>query len=113
MKLVVAIIGPEKLEAVETALKQRDVSLFCVSQVLGARNEADCTGMYRGTAFHVRRAKLRLEAAVRDELVEAAVDAILRCGAGAESLHPDDVKLVVSPLDACLSAHCVPLESHP
>jgi nitrogen regulatory protein PII len=103
MKLVVAIIAPEKLEAVEAALKQRGVHLLSISQVLGDGDEPGRTAMYRGTEFHVRRSRLRLEAAVEDEVAEGAVEAIARSGSAADSRSPGDVKVVVSSLAACIS----------
>ena len=40
MKLIIAIIRPEKLEAVQAALSERDVDLMTVSDVRGCGRRA-------------------------------------------------------------------------
>jgi nitrogen regulatory protein PII len=85
MKLIIAIIGPEKLEVVEATLHEREACLMSVSQVLGDGREPDSTTIYRATEFRVRRPKLRLEAVVDDWLVEAAVEAIAHPGSTGDS----------------------------
>ena len=54
MKLIVAIIRPEKLEAVQAALNERDVYLMTVSDVRGCGRQRGYTEVYRGTEFQVR-----------------------------------------------------------
>jgi nitrogen regulatory protein P-II 2 len=49
MKLIIAIIRPEKLAAVQAALHEREACLISVSQVLGDGREPGRTGIYRGT----------------------------------------------------------------
>ena len=90
MKLVIAIIQPEKLEAVEAALKEQKVSLTSVSQVLGDGGEPGYTETYRGRVVHVRRPKLRLEIAVHDLLVEPVAEAIAYAASTEYSGRTDD-----------------------
>src|SRR5205823_2846876 len=54
MKMVVAIIRPEKLEAVQQALNERDVYLMTVTDVRGCGRQRGYTEVYRGTEFQVR-----------------------------------------------------------
>src|SRR5215471_6485101 len=54
MKLIVAIIRPEKLEAVQAALNERDVYLMTVSNVRGCGRQRGYTEVYRGTEFQVQ-----------------------------------------------------------
>ena len=78
MKMIVAIIRPEKLEAVQQALNERDVYLMTVSDVRGCGRQRGYTEVYRGTEFQVRLLpKLKLEIAVNDAFVEATVEAIV------------------------------------
>ena len=49
MKLITAIIRPEKLEAVQAALNERDVYLMTVSDVRGCGRQRGYTEVYRGT----------------------------------------------------------------
>src|SRR6476659_4238789 len=73
MKLIVAIIRPEKLEAVQRSLNERDVYLMTVSDVRGCGRQRGFTEMYRGTEFQVRLLpKLKLEIAINDAFVHAA-----------------------------------------
>ena len=48
MKLIVAIIRPEKLEAVQRALNARDVYLMTVTDVRGCGRQRGYTEVYRG-----------------------------------------------------------------
>ena len=78
MKLIVAIIRPERLEAVQAALNQREVFLMTVSDVRGCGRQRGYTEVYRGTEMQIRLLpKLKLEIAVNDADVEAAVEAIV------------------------------------
>ena len=78
MKLIVAVIRPEKLEAVQRALNERDVYLMTVSDVRGCGRQRGFTEQYRGTEFRVNLLpKLKLEIAVNDAFVEAAIEAIV------------------------------------
>ena len=54
MKLIVAIIRPEKLEAVQNALAERDVYLMTVSDVRGCGRQRGFTEVYRGTEVQIR-----------------------------------------------------------
>ena len=99
MKLIIAVIAPENLEAVETALHKREARLMSVSQVLGGGQEPGCTTFYRGAEFHVRRPKLRLEITVDDWLVDAAVEAVVRAGSIGNSGRSRDSKVCVMSLD--------------
>jgi nitrogen regulatory protein PII len=53
MKLIIAIVRPEKLAAVQAAIDEREASLMAVSQVLADQREPGCTGIYRGSEFHI------------------------------------------------------------
>src|SRR5579872_5807646 len=78
MKLIVAVIRPEKLEAVQAALNERDVYLMTVTDVRGCGRQRGYTEVYRGTEFQVRLLpKLKLEIAVNDAFVEATIEAIV------------------------------------
>jgi nitrogen regulatory protein PII len=80
MKLVIAIIRPEQLEAVRTVLQETEGCLLCVSQVVSDERSDRFTRIYRGREVRVPRPKLRLEIAVSDTLVQETVDVIARVG---------------------------------
>ena len=78
MKLIVAIIRPEKLEDVQRALNAVDVYLMTVSDVRGCGRQKGHTEVYRGQEIEIRLLpKLKLEIAVNDAFVEATVEAIV------------------------------------
>src|SRR5213592_3567893 len=99
MKLVIAIIRPEKLEAVQAALNDADVYLMTVSDVRGCGRQRGYTEVYRGTEFQVRLLpKLKLEIAVNDAFAEAIVHAA-RTGVTGQV---GDGKIFVLPLEDCV-----------
>ena len=103
MKLIVAIIRPEKLEAVQNALNERDVYLMTVTDVRGCGRQRGHTEVYRGTEFKVKLLpKLKLEIAVNEAFVEATVEAIVHAARTAETGQIGDGKIFVLPLDDCV-----------
>ena len=76
MKLIIAVIRPEQLQAVEGALREHDVCLMSTGQVLADARKPGPTEIYRGRTVRTRPTKLRLELAVEDEVVEATMSAI-------------------------------------
>ena len=103
MKMVVAIIRPEKLEAVQGALNEHDVYLMTVSDVRGCGRQRGYTEVYRGTEFQVRLLpKLKLEIAVNDAFVEAAVEAVVQAARTLPTGQIGDGKIFVLPLDDCV-----------
>lgn len=97
MKLIVAIIRPEKLADVKRALFEVGVTGMTLSRVSGHGGERDVVQQYRGESvvleFHE---KVRIEMAVSDEFVERTIDAI---GNGARTGDVGDGKIFVLPLD--------------
>jgi nitrogen regulatory protein P-II 1 len=77
MKMIVAIIRPERLEAVQTALGAHEIYLMTVSDVRGCGRQRGFTEQYRGNQVLIRLlSKVKLEIAVNDNFVEPAVEAI-------------------------------------
>ena len=103
MKLVVAIIRPEKFDDVQRALAERDVYLMTVTDVRGCGRQRGYTEVYRGTEIQVRLLpKLKLEIAVNEAFVEAAVEAIVHAARTPECGQIGDGKIFVLPLDDCV-----------
>jgi nitrogen regulatory protein PII len=81
MKLIVAMIRPETLPAIQDALADARVRLSSVGEVSDLRRKE--ASVYRGSEYRTSRVRLRLEVAVdEDSAVDEVVEAILR-GAGA------------------------------
>ncbi len=103
MKLVVAIIRPEKLEDVQKALAERDVYLMTVSDVRGCGRQRGYTEVYRGTEVRIQLIpKLKLEIAVNEAFVEATVEAIVHAARSGDTGSIGDGKIFVLPLEDCV-----------
>jgi nitrogen regulatory protein PII len=77
MKLIEAIIKPFKLDDVRGALGEIGVIGMTVTESKGFGRQRGHTEVYRGAEYVVDLLpKLKLEIAVRDDQVEAAVEAI-------------------------------------
>lgn len=100
MKLVVAIIRPEKLEDVQKALNAVDVYLMTVSDVRGCGRQRGYTEVYRGQEIQIRLLpKVKLEIAVNEAFVEATVEAIIHAARTGDTGRIGDGKIFVVPLD--------------
>jgi nitrogen regulatory protein P-II 2 len=101
MKLIIAIIRPEKLEAVQAALLEKDVVLMTATDVRGCGRQRGFTETFRVTAGVVRLLpKVKLEIAVNDSFVQPTVEAILSA-ARSDSDRVGDGKIFVLPLEDC------------
>jgi nitrogen regulatory protein PII len=79
MKLVTAIIKPFKLDEVRSALSELGVSGMTVTEVKGFGRQRGHTELYRGAEYVVDFVpKTRIEIAVRSELLEPVIDAIVK-----------------------------------
>ncbi|HZY15924.1 MAG TPA: P-II family nitrogen regulator [Ramlibacter sp.] len=77
MKLVTAIIKPFKLDEVREALSALGVQGITVTEVKGFGRQKGHTELYRGAEYVVDfLPKIKVEAAMTDELVERAMEAI-------------------------------------
>ena len=82
MKLITAVIKPFKLEEVREALAEAGVQGMTVTEVKGFGRQKGLTELYRGAEYSVDFIpKTKIEAAVSDELVEVAVEAIVSSAA--------------------------------
>jgi nitrogen regulatory protein P-II 1 len=78
VKLIKTIIRPSKLEQVKNALTQLAVSGLTVTEVRGHGMQKGQTAVYRGQEYNIGLLpKMELEVVVHDEVVDAAVKAIM------------------------------------
>ncbi|MBP1747528.1 MAG: nitrogen regulatory protein [Deltaproteobacteria bacterium] len=100
MKLIIAIIQPDRLEAVKQELYKNDVNLITVSEVLGHGRQMGVAEVYRGTKEmgNLLR-KIRLEIGVNDDFVEKTIKAIV---SGARSGESGDGKIFVLDMFDCV-----------
>ena len=96
MKLITAIIKPFKLDEVRAALSELGVSGMTVTEVKGFGRQRGHTELYRGAEYVVDFVpKARLDIAVRNELVDQVLDAIVKT---AKTGKVGDGKIFVSEL---------------
>ena len=100
MKLIIAIIKPDKLEAVKQELYKADVNLMTVNEVLGHGRQMGITEVYRGVKEmgNLLR-KVQLEIAVNEDFVEPTIKAIIK---GAQTKETGDGKIFILDLVECV-----------
>jgi len=97
MKMIMAIIKPFKLEEVREALSSIGVQGITVTEVKGFGGQKGHTELFRGAEYVVDfLPKVKIEAAVSDELVESAIEAIEKA---ARTGKIGDGKIFVSNLE--------------
>ena len=100
MKLIVAYIQPERLNAVKQALYEQEVFKMSVTNALGCGEEKGYHETYRGADIEVNLLKkIRLEIALNEEFLKPAVEAIIK---GAKTGNIGDGKIFIQNLDDCI-----------
>ena len=78
MKLVTAIVRPERIDEVRDALERSGVNGMTVSQANGYGQQRGHTEVYRGAEYNSDLLpKIRVEVLATDDLVDGIVDAIV------------------------------------
>jgi len=100
MKYIVAVIQPDRLSDVLDELDKRKVQLVTVTEVMGHGRQRGEAEVYRGhkEAGRLLR-KVKLEMAVNDDYVEAAIEAVTEA---ARTKQIGDGKIFVLPLEECV-----------
>lgn len=100
MKLIIAVVQPEKLTDVKEALAAAKVGKMTVSSVIGCGAQGGYTESYRGVTTEVNLLdKARFEIAVNDDFVKPAIEAIIK---GARTGKIGDGKIFIVPLEQCI-----------
>ena len=99
MKMVMAIIQPNKLNRVKRLLYKNKINRFIISDCFGHSEEDSLIERYRGVEMEVDLLKkIRIELVVNDDFVDSAVNAILE---GGKTGKIGDGKVFVSPIEKC------------
>src|SRR6059036_2701854 len=78
MKLIKAIVRPNKVDEVKDALGKLHISGMTVTEVRGHGKQKGHTAIYRGKEYNVSLLpKMEIETVVSDEVVEQVVKAII------------------------------------
>ncbi|GIW80553.1 MAG: hypothetical protein KatS3mg105_2360 [Gemmatales bacterium] len=103
MKLILAVIQPQKLEAVKEALNEVAVFRLTIVDVQGFGRQKGHSETYRGHELNVQLLrKVQLQIAVNDDFVERTVNAIVTAGRTGEEGRIGDGKIFILPLDDCI-----------
>ncbi|MBN2590762.1 MAG: P-II family nitrogen regulator [Sedimentisphaerales bacterium] len=100
MKYIIGIIQPDRLDEVLEKLEEKEIHLVTVTNVIGRGRQQGVAEVYRShkEPGNLLR-KVKVEIAVNDEYVKAAIDAIV---CGAKSGNIGDGKIFVVDLDECV-----------
>jgi nitrogen regulatory protein P-II 1 len=97
MKIIVAVVRPEKLSDVLEALYRAEIRGLTLTRVQGHGGEMEQVETYRGTTVKVgMQDKVRMEIGVSEAFVATTVDAILR---SARTGEVGDGKIFVLPVE--------------
>jgi nitrogen regulatory protein P-II 1 len=100
--MIIAIIRPDRFEAVQAALVEKEIYLMTVSDVRGCGTQKGYAEQFRGNKIGLIRLlpKVKLEIAVNEEFVQPAVEAIMSA-AKSEPSHLGDGKIFILNLEDC------------
>ena len=100
MKLITALIKPQKLEDVKKALFDAGVHRMTVTSSQGCGQQRGYTETFRGAITQVNLLKkIRLDIAVNEDFVETTIDAICE---GAYTGEIGDGKIFITELVECV-----------
>jgi nitrogen regulatory protein P-II 1 len=98
MKLIKAVVRPNKLDDVQEALDKMHVSGMTVTEVRGHGRQKGHTAVYRGKEYNVTLLpKMQVEVVVPDEAVDSAIEAIV---SAARTGEIGDGRVFVTPVES-------------
>ena len=98
MKLIKAVVRPNKLDEVKEALDKVHVSGITVTEVRGHGRQKGHTAIYRGKEYDVTLLpKIEIEVIVADEALDSAVEAIV---SAARTGEIGDGRVFVTPVES-------------
>lgn len=102
MKLITAIIQPNRLDAVKQALSEVEVFRMTVSDVQGYGQQKGHTEFFRGQPMNVNLIrKVKIVIACNDSFIQPTIDAIIKA-ARTDGGKIGDGKIFVQPLEQCI-----------
>ncbi len=100
MKYIIAVIQPDRVDDVLDRLEEKDIHLVTVSPVMGRGRQKGISEVYRS---HKEQGsllrKIKIEVAVNEEFLQAAIDAIIK---GGRTGNIGDGKIFVLDLAECV-----------
>jgi len=103
MKLIIAVIQPNHLEAVKAALAEVEVFRLTIMDVQGFGRQRGQAEAYRGHEFSVSLLrKVQLMIGVNDEFLQPTIDAIMKGARTGDAGAVGDGKIFILPLEDCI-----------
>jgi nitrogen regulatory protein PII len=103
MKLIIAIIQPTKLKAVQEALRRAGVARLTISDAMGFARQRGQDETYRGAEYKTNLLrKVALEIAVNDDFVERTVECIQQVARTSSEGTIGDGKIFVLPMEQAI-----------
>lgn len=100
MKMITAVIQPERLPMVKEELFDSGIGKMTVTNVIGCGQQSGYKENYRGNVIDVNLLKkIRIEIAVNEDYVETAVNALIK---GAKTGNIGDGKIFITELQRCI-----------
>ena len=108
MKMIVAIVRPERLQCVKDGLKEIGVHGVTITHVTGRGSQMGLVFTTRVGDFVVDEIeKVKLEIVTEDELVDGIVSAIRR---KADTGHPGDGRIFILPVEEAIRIRSEPAQ---
>lgn len=101
MKLLVAVVPAQKLNALEEAVQQCHARRISVTRVV-SDDKSGRVGTYRGSSFCIGSSQYRVEFAIAESDVEAAIAALNSLEHTAVDAQSNQLKVFVLPLEASI-----------
>jgi len=100
MKLITAMIQPQRLEDVKKALFEAEVHKMTVTSCLGCGQQKGYAETFRGAVTEINLLnKIRIDIAVNEDFVDSTVDAIIKA---AKTGNIGDGKIFITELGECI-----------
>jgi len=106
MRLIIAIIQPTRLAAVQDALTKIGVEHFSACDAQGYGRQRGQTATYRGTEYQTNLLrKVELEIVVNDDFVERTLETLERVARTGPEGNVGDGKIFVLPVEDVVRIH--------
>lgn len=100
MKMITALIQPQKLEDVKRALFEAEVHKMTVTSAHGCGQQKGYTETFRGVISEINLLnKIRVDVAVNEDFVERTIEAIIKA---ARTGNIGDGKIFITELQECI-----------
>jgi nitrogen regulatory protein P-II 1 len=103
MKLVIAVIQPNRLDAVKEALARAEVFRLTVLEAQGFGQQKGAATQFRGAEIGMNLTrKIEIQIAVNDDFLERTIEAIVSAGRTGARGKVGDGKIFVLPIERCI-----------